>query len=88
MIWQGEATPAGYGRLNYKGRTTYAHRWAWTIKHGPIARGMVVCHRCDQRRCVNPDHLFVASQAINLADMKTKWRGRRSLGIRNYKTQC
>ena len=87
MIWQGEATPAGYGRLNYKGRTTYAHRWAWTIKHGPIARGMVVCHRCDQRRCVNVDHLFLGPQSDNMAYMQAKWQRRRRLGVRNYKVQ-
>jgi hypothetical protein len=86
LIWQGEATPAGYGRLNYKGSTTYAHRWSWTIKHGPIAPGMVVCHRCDVPRCVNPDHLFLDSQAGNMADMKAKWRTRRRLGLSRFKS--
>jgi len=87
LIWRGCVSEGGYGRVNYRGRTLFAHRWAWSMEHGPIRRGMVVCHRCDQRRCVNPDHLFLASQAGNLADMKSKWRRRRSFGIRNYKTQ-
>lgn len=85
LIWQGSVWN-GYGRIQYGGRTLRAHRWAWTIRHGPIRRGMVVCHRCDERRCVNADHLFLAPQAGNLADMKRKWRARRSFGSRNYKT--
>src|SRR3569833_4640602 len=87
LIWQGHVSESGYGRVHYGGRTLIAHRWAWSIKHGAIRPSMVVCHRCDQRRCVNPDHLFLASQAANLADMRSKWRKRRSLGIRSYKIQ-
>jgi hypothetical protein len=87
LIWQGCVSESGYGRVNYGGRTLFAHRWAWSITHGSIRHGIVVCHRCDQRRCVNPDHLFLASQATNLADMKSKWRRRRSFGIKSYKTQ-
>lgn len=46
------------------------HRLAWTAKHGPIPDGMVICHRCNVRRCVNPDHLALGTCADNNADTK------------------
>ena len=57
LIWRGKPAEDGYGRLRVaRGRTELAHRFAWTIRHGPIPKGAVLCHRGDERRCVNPVH--------------------------------
>ena len=72
LIWQGPPTAAGYGHIRFHKRSWLAHRWAWTTAHGPIPPGMFLCHRCDEKRCVNPDHLFLGTHAINMADLRAK----------------
>jgi hypothetical protein len=69
-IWQGYLTASGYGRVHYQRRLWLAHRLAWTLKHGPVPHGMILCHRCDVKRCVNPDHLALGTRADNNADTK------------------
>jgi hypothetical protein len=54
----------------------YAHRWAWTLAHGPIPLGMVLLHTCDNPRCSNVEHLALGTYAENSADMMTKGRTR------------
>lgn len=75
-IWTGATLLNGYGTLTRDGKRIYVHRLSYEINVGPIPAGQFVCHKCDVRTCVRPDHLFAGSVGDNNRDMWSKGRGR------------
>lgn len=72
--WQGAKQSNGYGRFNPFGKSMYAHRFAALMKYGILHNNQDVCHVCDNRLCVNPDHLFIGSRKDNMQDCVAKKR--------------
>ena len=67
--WQDTLLHNGYGRLQQNGKSIRAHRFAYEYYIEPIKEGLVCCHSCNNRRCVNPKHLRQDTQQSNMIDM-------------------
>ena len=90
--WTGAKDRVGYGRVKVslgsrdQFRFTSAHRYSYELNVGEIPHGMNVLHRCDNRSCCNPEHLFVGTQQENMLDMHAKGRGPK--GYKRNPAQC
>lgn len=80
-IWIAAKDKGGYGVIrNEKGKLERAHRTSWTIANGPIKDGLFVCHKCDVRACINPEHMFLGTNTDNVRDMIKKGRANPARG--------
>jgi len=73
-LWMGSG-PDGYGGFKLDGRWLLAHRVAYEFEVGQVPAGLCVCHTCDVRKCVRPDHLFIGTNQDNVDDRQAKGRG-------------
>lgn len=77
--WEGQRSEKGYGVFEefHEGRRyrMRAHRLSYALENGPIPKGMLVCHHCDNPACVRPDHLFLGTHQDNANDRDAKGRG-------------
>ena len=74
---------SGYGRIKRKGKDVQAHRVSWEIHNGKIPKTKWVLHKCDNRQCCNPKHLFIGTHQDNMDDMDRKGRRHSQVGVLN-----
>lgn len=73
-LWTGAVESTGYGRITDYWTKYSAHRMAYELTYGPITNGLHVCHKCDNRLCVNPKHLWLGDRVANMQDASRKGR--------------
>lgn len=74
--WKYALHKSGYTVMKHGRKQTSGHRTSWMVHNGPIPDRMLVLHKCDNRACTNPDHLFIGTSKDNVEDMHKKGRGR------------
>ena len=87
--WTATLDGGGYGRIKSGGKLDGAHRVSWELHHGKIPVDRWVLHRCDNRKCVNPAHLFLGTRGDNVSDMVQKGRAKNpAADRRRARTAC
>lgn len=77
--WVGCKTRTGYVLIRNYDKKISAHRSSWIIHNGLIPEGMCVLHKCDNRICTNPEHLFLGTHKDNMSDREMKGRGQKGI---------
>lgn len=75
-IWKGAISGKRYGAVKINYIDLRAHRVSFFIAHGSFDDSLLVCHKCDVTKCVNPAHLFLGNNTVNVRDMASKARGK------------
>lgn len=81
--WSGSLTKKGYGFFKVNKENVPTHRFSWALHFGEIPDGLYVCHTCDNRKCCNPERLFLGTQFDNMQDMVRKGRNANVKGDKN-----
>lgn len=80
LEWTRHTNNGGYGTVKHKRKAYPAHRFAWIYKHGPVSDDTVICHKCDNPKCINVEHLFAGTALDNVRDKIAKGRLRAAKG--------
>lgn len=87
-LWDRSLRKDGYAQVEARrGKAVLAHRLSWQLNRGPIPNGLYICHKCDVKSCVNPDHLFVGTCADNIRDRVVKGLHHAIFGSRHPKAK-
>jgi hypothetical protein len=82
-VWTAGTASYGYGHFRIGSKLIYTHRYSWELVNGAVPDGLMVCHKCDNSPCVNPNHLFLGTNSDNQRDSIEKGRGNKAIGDKN-----
>jgi hypothetical protein len=73
--WTGKLDDGGYGKIRHNDKFRLAHRVSYELAHGEVPDDLMICHKCNRRTCVNPDHIYAGTAADNMRDLAVANRG-------------